>query len=75
MVRTKVTSADLEWIFRERLSSIDDRFKVAPIAIVPSDDGWDAVTPCRYRNSQPAAAKCIERIQAELRSIYRLSED
>jgi hypothetical protein len=74
MVRAKITSADLEWIFRERLSSIDDRFKTAPIAIVPSDDGWEAITPRRSR-TQPQLAKRIEQIQAELRHLYRLSLD
>jgi hypothetical protein len=74
MVRTRIASADLLWIFRERLSSFDDRFKTAPIAIIPSDDGWEAITSRRYRTAQPQLAKCIERIQAELRSIYRLRD-
>ena len=75
MVRTKIASADLLWIFRERLSSISDRFATAPIAIIPTDDGWEAITSRRYRNSQPRVAKCIEEIQAELRALYRLSRD
>jgi hypothetical protein len=75
MVRTRIASADLLWIFREKLSSIDDRFKTAPIAIIPSGNGWEAITSRRYRNSQPRVAKCIEQIQAELRSVYRLSQD
>jgi hypothetical protein len=74
MVRTRIASADLLWIFRERLSIINDRFKVAPIAIIPSDDGWEAITSRRYRNAQPQIAQCIERIQAELRPIYRLRD-
>jgi hypothetical protein len=72
---TRITSGDLLWIFRERLSSINDRFGTAPIAIVPSEDGWEAITSRRYRNSLPQLAKCIEQIQAELRPIYRLSQD
>ena len=71
----KISSADLLWIFRERLSAISDRFKSAPIAIIPSDDGWEAITSRRCRNSQPQLVECIEQIQAELRPIYRLSRN
>jgi hypothetical protein len=75
MAKTKISSTDLLWIFRERLSSLDDRFKVAPIAIVPSKRGWDAVTSHRYRAAEPQFAKRIEQIQAELRDVYRLPRD
>jgi hypothetical protein len=74
VTKTKISSTDLLWIFRERLSSISDRYKTAPIAIIPSDDGWEAVTPAKYR-TEPQLAKYIERIQAELRPVYRLSPD
>jgi hypothetical protein len=75
MVRTRIASADLLWIFRERLSSSNDRYKTAPLAIIPSDDGWEVITSRRYRNSQPEAAKCIAQVQAELRPVYRLAPD
>jgi hypothetical protein len=75
MVRRKIASADLLWIFRERLSLISDRFKTAPIAIIPGDDGWEVITSRRYRKAQPQIAQYIERIQAELRPVYRLSPD
>ncbi len=75
MAKTTISSADLLWIFRERLSSLDKRFKVAPIAIVPSENGWEAVTSPRYRTAEPQLAKCIEQIQAELRPVYRLPRD
>jgi hypothetical protein len=75
MVRTRIASADLLWIFRERLSIINDRFKTAPIAIIPDDDGWEVITSRRYRKAQPQIAQYIERIQAELRPVYRLSRD
>jgi hypothetical protein len=42
MAKAKISSTDLLWIFRERLSSFDDRFKVAPMAIVRDDHGWQA---------------------------------
>ena len=73
MTKTKISSTDLVWIFRERLSSFDDRFKVAPIAIVPSEDGWEVVTSRRYRN--PELDKRIAQIQAELRAVYTLARD
>jgi hypothetical protein len=43
-VTKKISSTDLLWIFRKKLSSFDDRFKDAPIAIVPSEDGWEVIT-------------------------------
>jgi hypothetical protein len=39
------------------LSSFDDRFKVAPIAIVPSKQGWEVVTSNRYLIAEPEIAK------------------
>jgi len=75
MAKTKISSTDLLWIFRERLSFLDDRFKVAPMAIIPSKDGWEAVTSPRYRTAESQLAKRIEQIQAELRPVYRLPRD
>jgi hypothetical protein len=75
MVRRRIASADLLWIFRERLSFFDDRFKTAPIAIIPGDDGWEVITSRKYRKAQPQIAQHIERIQAELRLVYRLPRD
>ena len=63
MAKTSIESADLLWIVRERLSIIDNRFKVAPIAIVPSGEGWEAITSRRYRKAQPMIDRCIERIR------------
>ena len=75
MTKAKISSADLLWIFRERLSTFDDRFKVAPIAIVPSKQGWEVVTSSRYRNATPEVAKRIKEVQAELQAVYRLARD
>ena len=75
MAKTKISSTDLLWIFRERLASLDKRFKTAPIAIVPSEDGWEAVTSHYYRTAEPKLADRIEQIQAELRAIYTLARD
>ena len=74
MAKNKISSTDLLWIFREKLSSFDERFKVAPIAIVPSEDDWEVVTH-RYRNAEPELAKRIAQIQTELRAVYRLAPD
>ena len=57
MAKTKISSTDLLWIFRERLSSFDDQFKVAPVAIVPGSEGWQAVTSHRYRKGEPVAGR------------------
>ncbi len=75
MTKTKISSTDLLWIFRERLSSFDDRLKVAPVAIVPGSEGWQAVTSHRYRKAEPQAAKRIKQIQTELQAVYRLAPD
>ena len=71
MATTSISSTELLWIFREKLSSFGDGFKDAPIAIVPSKDGWEVVTSHRYRNAELQLAKCIAKIQAELRPVYR----
>ena len=75
MTKTKISSTDLAWIFRERLSSFDDRFKVAPIAIVPNKHGWEVLTSRSYLTAQPQAAKRIKQIQRELQAVYRLTPD
>ena len=74
MAKTKISSTDLLWIFREKLSSFDNRLKDAPIAIVPCEAGWEVVTH-RYRNAEPKLAERIAQIQAELRAVYRLARD
>jgi hypothetical protein len=75
MAKTKISSTDLLWIFREKLTSFGDRFKGAPIAIVPSEDGGWEVVAHRYRSAWPELAERIAQIQAELRAVYRLARD
>jgi hypothetical protein len=75
VARTKISSTDLLWVLRERLSSVDDRLKVAPLAIVPGDGTWKVVTSPRYRNSVPQFAKRVQQIQEELQKIYTLARD
>jgi hypothetical protein len=74
-VTKKISNTDLLWIFRERMTSFDGRFKAAPIAILPSENGWEAVTSHRYRDAEPQLAERIAQIQAELRAVYRLARD
>ena len=69
MTKTKISSTDLVWIFRERLSSFDDRFKIAPIAIVPTKEGWEVVTSRSYRIAKPKVVYRIKQVQAELRAV------
>ena len=75
VTKTKISSTDLVWIFRERLSSFDDRFNVAPTAIVPTKEGWEVVTSSRYRTAEPEVAKRIREVQAELQAVYSLARD
>jgi len=62
-------------MFRERLSSFNDCSPSIPIAIVPCDAGWTAVTTPRYRAAHPHCFKRIEQIQRQLRDIYVLAKD
>jgi hypothetical protein len=75
MAKTKVSSTELIWMFRERLSSFDDCSPSVPIAIVPSEDGWTAVTTARDRAGRPQCVKRIEQIQKQLREVYVLAKD
>jgi hypothetical protein len=62
-------------MFRERLSSFDDCTPSIPIAIVPSEAGWTAVTTPRYRTGHPNCVRRIEQIQKQLRDVYVLARD
>jgi hypothetical protein len=75
LAKTRVSSTDLIWIFRERLSSFDDGSPSIPIAIVPSDVGWTVVITPRHRARRPGWVRRIERIQTQLRDVYVLARD
>jgi hypothetical protein len=75
MAKTKISSTDLIWIFREKLSSFDDCSPSISIAIIPSSEGWTAVTTHRDRTGQPNCARRIEQLQKQLREIYALAKD
>ena len=75
MAKVKISSTDLIWIFREKLSSFDDCSLSIAIAIVPSREGWTAVTTHRDRTDHPNCGKRIEQLQKQLREIYVLAKD
>jgi len=57
------------------LSSFDDCSPSIAIAIVPSREGWTAVTTHRDRTDHPNCGKRIEQLQKQLREIYVLAKD
>jgi hypothetical protein len=75
LAKTKISSTDLIWIFREKLSSFADCPQSIKIAIVPSDAGWTVVTTPRDRTAHPNCVKRIEQIQKQLREFYVLTKD
>jgi hypothetical protein len=75
VAKTKISSTDLIWIFREKLSSFADCSPSIAIAIVPSDAGWRVVTTPRDRNGRPHCVTRIEQIQKQLREVYVLAKD
>lgn len=75
MAKTRVSSTDLIWIFRERLASFNDGSPSIPIAIVPSEAGWTVVITPRHRAKQPGWVRRIQQIQKQLRDLYVLAKD
>jgi hypothetical protein len=75
MAKTRISSSDLVWIFTEKLRSFDECSAGTNIAIVPSEDGWTAVTGARRRGQHPRCDRRIEQIQKQLREIYVLARD
>lgn len=76
MAKTKISTTDLVWIFTEKMRSFDGCFPGTYIAIVPSKNGWTAVTGARGRRAAyRRCARRVEQIQKELREIYVLAKD
>jgi len=75
LAKTKISSTDLIWIFREKLSSFDDCSPSTSIAIVPSSKGWTAVMTHRDRTEHPDCVRRIEQLQKQLRELYVLAKD
>ena len=72
MAKKRISSTDLAWIFKERLKETGACGSAIPIAIVPIESGWLAVTDKTLIKRFPRCANQIERLQAELRKIYVL---
>jgi hypothetical protein len=75
VVQTKISSADLAWVFTEKLRSFGDCPPGIAIAIIPSKGGWKALTSQRHLRAYHPCAKRIAQIQIELRGIYALTKD
>jgi hypothetical protein len=75
MAKTKISSADLAWVFTEKLKSFGDCSPSIAIAIIPSKDGWKALTSQRDLRAHPPCAKRIAQVQIELGGIYVLTKD
>jgi hypothetical protein len=77
MLRTKISSTDLNWIFQAKLKGFDDYpFHGIPIAIVPDPEhGWMAVMTQRDRKFRPEWVERIEVIQKQLQRSYALARD
>jgi hypothetical protein len=75
MAKTRISNADLVWIFTEKLKSFSDCPPAVSIAIAPSEDGWTAIASRNDRNHHPRCAERVEQVQRELRQIYVLAKD
>jgi hypothetical protein len=75
MTKTKISNADLVWVFTERLRSFKECAAPISIAIVPNKGGWTAIASRGDRIAHPRCAKRIEQVQRELREIYVLAKD
>ena len=75
MAKTKISNADLVWVFSERLRSFNECAAPISIAIVPNKNGWTAIASRRDRITHLRCAKRIEQVQRELRELYILAKD
>jgi hypothetical protein len=73
--KIELSCTDLALVFKERLAEFDDCAPTVTIAIVPSKDGWVAVTNAWSRFRHPLCAERIEKIQKQLRKVYVLLND
>jgi hypothetical protein len=75
LAKKRISSTDLIWIFRERLSSYPDCPASIKIAIVPSKGSFTVVTAPSDRKAHPRCIWHIAQIEKELRAIYVLVKD
>jgi hypothetical protein len=74
MAKTRISNADLVWVFTERLKSSRDCAPAISIATVPTEDGWTAIASRKDRIIRPRCAEHIDQVQRELREIYVLAK-
>ena len=75
MAKIRISSAELVWVFRQRLEAFDDCPPEVPIAIVPDpDEGWMVVMNAKVRTQNPHWVRRVEDIQKQLRKIYVLKD-
>jgi hypothetical protein len=73
VARTRISSTELAWIFTERLREFG---LSTSVAIVPSKEGWTAVTDKRSGGGKTGLrATRVAKIERELRKIYALAKD
>jgi hypothetical protein len=74
MAKKAISSAELIWIFQEKIKEFDDcPGHGLSIAVVPMPDvGWSALISPRQRTTHPLCAKRVEMIQKQLREMYVL---
>jgi hypothetical protein len=60
MEKIHISSTDIALVFKERLAKFSDCAPTVAIAIVPSKDGWVAVTNAWSRFKRPLCPKRIE---------------
>jgi hypothetical protein len=75
-VKIRVSSDDLAFIFLGKLRETGDCSMGLSIAVIPTNDGWKAVTnrPNR-RHEFPRCAQQLETIEKRLRRSYTLAKD
>jgi hypothetical protein len=78
MPKITISSADLAFVFRERLLALEECSIGVSLAIVPDPDaGWVAVFPKlkHHARRRRVSQEQIDRIQRDLQRRYRLSAD
>jgi hypothetical protein len=76
MAKKNISSDELAWIFYEKLKNAQDCPPAMRVAVIPdSHHGWTAVTSAEERNRYPLCASRIEKIQKQLRAVFKLKEN
>jgi len=74
MAKERISSADLAWIFVERLKAFKGCPSGVAVAIVPDGkSGWLAVAKKQNRNVRPIPRERFNQIQRSLQRVYELN--